>query len=165
MRKRLVSLALVVVGVLVITAPASAATITPKGAGQVHLGATAASLKDKGLIKALKPGCELDPGQKIAQLRAPLAGFVVFSHPNNRASSITITGGARTAADIGIGSTPKQAQQAYPKADYDKPGTLPPFDAGFVWLNNSRDPKMTFIVDPNVSRITSIAVPAPAFCE
>jgi hypothetical protein len=141
------------------------AVVSPRGVGAVHIGATVKSLHRKHLIGRLRPGCELDPGQRVAPLRPPLRGFAVFSHPNNRVSAATVTQGAATARGIGIGAAPKAARQAYPKAEYDPPGTADPFPQGFLWINTVQRPQMTFVVDPGTHKIIELAVPAPNFCE
>jgi hypothetical protein len=138
--------------------------VTPKGVDGLRLGATVKALHRQHLIKRLQPGCELDPGQRVARLRPPLHGFAVFSR-SNRLFSLQITGGARTGKGIGIGSTPKEARQAYPKAEYDPPGTVSPFEQGFIWVNRIEHPKMTFVVDPETKLISEISVHAPNACE
>ncbi|HET7120010.1 MAG TPA: hypothetical protein VFI17_02020 [Solirubrobacterales bacterium] len=143
----------------------AAPVVSPQGVGAIQLGATVKSLHRRHLIGRLRPGCELDPGQRVAPLRPPLRGFAIFSHPNNRVSAVTVTKGAATARGIGIGSTPKAARQAYPKAEYDPPGTADPFPQGFLWVNSVQHPKMTFVVDPGTHKIIELSVPAPNFCE
>jgi len=86
----------------------------------------------------------------VARLRPPLQGFAVFSR-SNRLFSLQVTGGALTGRGIGVGSTPKEARRAYPKAEYDPPGTVPPFEQGFIWVNRIERPKMTFVVDPEAT--------------
>jgi hypothetical protein len=139
--------------------------VNSHGVGRVHLGDTVRSLHRRHLIGRLRPGCELDPGQRIARLRPPLRGFAVFTHPNNRVFSVSVTAGAETARGIGIGDTPHAALQAYPNAQYDPPGTAQPFPQGFVWVNSPQHPKMTFTVSPDSHRISELSVPAPNFCE
>jgi hypothetical protein len=143
---------------------AATLTVTPKGVGALRLGAPVSALRGKHLIGRLRPGCELDPGQRVARLRAPLQGFAVFRR-SNRLFSLQITNGAQTGRGIGIGSTPKEARQAYPKAEYDPPGTVPPFAQGFIWVNRVARPKMTFTVDPESQLIVEINVHAPNVCE
>jgi hypothetical protein len=138
---------------------------TPKGVGALRLGATVASLHRHHLIRRLRPGCELDPGQRIARLRPPLQGYAIFSHPSSRLSSLSISGGAETAKRIGIGSTPGEARAAYPRAAYQPPGSAEPFAEGFFWVNRIGHSKMTFVVDPESLAISAIAIPFPAFCE
>jgi hypothetical protein len=135
------------------------------GVGALHLGDTVRSLQRRHLIRRLHPGCELDPGQRVARLRAPLNGFAVFTHPNTRLSSIQVLAGAETAKHIGIGSTPGQARSAYPRARYQPPGTVDPFAEGFIWVNRPSHPKLTFIVDPDSNLISEISVHSPNFCE
>lgn len=145
--------------------PLRAAVVSPRGAGAVHLGDTVRSLHRRHLIGRLRPGCELDPGQRVARLRSPLKGFAIFSHPNKRVRSLTIEGGGETAKGVGIGTSPSEARQLYPNADYDPPGTAGPFEDGFIWVNSNQSPKLTFVVDADTRVISQIDVPFPAFCE
>jgi hypothetical protein len=139
--------------------------VSSRGVGAIHLGDTVRSLHRRHLIGRLRPGCELDPGQRVARLRSPLRGFAVFSHPNTRVRSITVRSGAETARGVGIGTSPAEAQELYPNADYDPPGTVQPFAEGFVWVNDSQSPRMTFTVDADTHVISQLSVPAPSFCE
>jgi hypothetical protein len=139
--------------------------ITPHGVGPLHLGATVASLHHRHLIRGLGPGCELDPGQRVARLRPPLKGFAVFANGKKRLTSILVRSGAETAKHIGIGSTPKEARAAYPNALYKPPGSLDPFAEGFLFINDIAQPKMTFVFDSETHLISEIDVPSPNFCE
>jgi len=139
--------------------------VTPHGVGQLHLGATVASLHRRHLIRALRPGCELDPGQRVARLRPPLNGFAVFANGKKRLTSILLRGGAETAKHIGIGSTPKEARAAYPNALFKPPGSLEPFAEGFLFINVIAHPKMTFVFDSKTHLISEIDVHSPNFCE
>src|SRR3954452_25510813 len=139
--------------------------ITPHGVGQLHLGATVASLHRRHLSRGLRPGCELDPGQRVARLRPPLKGFAVFAAGKKRLTSIAIDSGAETAKHTGIGSTPKEARAAYPNALYKPPGSVEPFAEGFLFINSIAHPQMTFIFDSKTHLISEIDVPAPNFCE
>lgn len=89
----------------------------------------------------------------------------MFANGKRRLTSILITGGAETTKSIGIGSTPKEAQDAYPNALYKPPGSFDPFAEGFLWVNGIAHPKLTFIVDPESNQIREIDVPYPNFCE
>lgn len=140
-------------------------TITPHGIGRVHLGATVGALHRWHLIRGLRPGCEVDPGQRVARLRPPLSGFAIFTNGRRHLTSILITGGAATAKHIGIGSTPTEARQAYPQALYKPPGSFAPFAEGFLWVNDIANPKLTFIVDPETDLVREVDVPYPNFCE
>jgi hypothetical protein len=145
--------------------PLRATVVGPHGAGAVHLGDTVRSLHRRHLIGRLRPGCELDPGQRAARLRSPLKGFAIFSHPNNRVRSLAIEGGGETAKGVGIGTSPSEARQLYPNAEYDPPGTAGPFEDGFIWVNSNQSPKLTFVVDADTHVISQIDVPFPNFCE
>jgi hypothetical protein len=139
--------------------------VKPGQAGDLRLGDTIASLSERKLIGGLKPGCELDPGQRVAKLKPPLKGFAIFFHGGKRLSSIVVEGGAATAKGIAVGSTAKEAKTAYPNAEYDRPGSVEPFAEGFLWVNNSRNPKMTFLIQQKSNRVLSINLPSPNFCE
>lgn len=144
---------------------AKAPLVTPRGAGGLRLGMTVRALHKRHLIGYLKPGCELDVGQRVARLRAPLNGFAVFSHPNNRVRSIVVRGRAKTARHVGVGSRPATVLSAYPNATYEPPGTALPFAEGFIWINQIPHPQLTFTVDPDTHLVTAISVPSPNFCE
>ncbi len=137
----------------------------PGHAGPVRLGDTVRSLHRRRLIRRLRPGCELDPGQRVARLRPPLKGFAIFFHGGRRLSALNLAGGVETARGIRVGSTARAARRAYPKARYDRPGTLEPFAQGFIWVNRIRRPKMTFVIDSRSHRVSAIALPSPSFCE
>jgi len=145
--------------------PLRTVVVSPRGAGAVHLRDTVRSLHHRHLIGRLRPGCELDPGQRVARLRSPLKGFAIFSHPDNRVRSLAIEGGGETAKGVGIGTSPSEARQLYPNAEYDPPGTAGPFEDGFIWVNNNQSPKLTFVVDADTRVISQVDVPFPNFCE
>lgn len=139
--------------------------ITPQGVGGLKLGTSAKALRSKGLIGGLRKGCELDPGQRVAPLRAPLKGWAIFEAGNPGLHAFTVEGGAETARHIGIGSTAAAARKAYPHAHYEAPGTVDPFPVGFLWVPNSSKPKLTMIIEPGTRLVESISVPVPNFCE
>ena len=139
--------------------------ITPHGIGALRLGATVKLLHRKGLIGGLRKGCELDPGQRIAPLRAPLRGWAVFESGHKGLRAFTLEGGAETARHIGIGSTEAEARKAYPDALYEAPGTVKPFSEGFLWVPNLSKPKLTMIIEPGTRQVEAISVPSPNFCE
>lgn len=162
--------ATVFIGLLVlaiVAAPSAFAAlrVTPHGVGQVRLGATAEALHRKGLIGNLRKGCEFDPGQRIAPLRAPLRGWVVFESDSKGLRAFTIDGGAETTRHIVVGSTAAEARNAYPDALYEAPGTAKPFAEGFLWVPNLSKPKLTMIIDPGTLLVEVISVPSPNFCE
>ena len=139
--------------------------VKPGSVGGIELGDTVRSLHERKLIGGLHPGCELDPGQRFARLRPPLKGVAIFFHGGNRLSSIVVEGGAETASRIRVGSTVRDAREAYPKAEYDPPGSMEPFAEGFLWVNRASNPKMTFLIEPDSKRVISISVPSVNFCE
>lgn len=139
--------------------------VKPGQVGGIHLSETIASLSERKLIGGLKPGCELDPGQRVAKLKPPLKGTAIFFHGGKRLSSLTIEGGAETAKGIAVGSTVAKARKAYPNARYDRPGSAEPFVEGFLWVNRPSNPKMTFVIEPHSKRVEAIDLPSPSFCE
>jgi hypothetical protein len=152
---------------LALAAPASAAPlqlVTGKGVAGMHLGTSAKSLREAGKIGPLGPGCELDPGQKVAQLQPPLHGTAVF-RANRRLSGLDFSGGVKTARGIRVGSTAGKARTAYPNSFYQPPGSADPFAEGFLWVNSIEHPKLTFTIDPSSRRVETISVHAPNFCE
>lgn len=167
-----VSILLVAVAALAISSTATAAApgaktpvVTTSGVGAVRLGATPAALRGQNLIGKLRKGCELEPGQRVAPLRAPLRGWATFAAHGHGLTGLTIEGGAETARHIAVGSTASEARAAYPQALYQAPGTAQPFAQGFLWIPNATHPKMTLVVEPGTRTVEAITVPAPAFCE
>jgi hypothetical protein len=150
---------------LVPTSAVAARVITNQGVGALHLGATVKSLHGKHLIGGLRKGCELDPGQRVAPLKAPLKGTAVFASGGNRVSALIVERGVETNRHVKIGSTQHAARTAYPSALLEPPGTAGPFDVGFLWVPNLNHPKMTLIIDPDSHKIDSIGVPVPDVCE
>jgi hypothetical protein len=144
---------------------AAAPFITSQGVGALRIGATVKTLHQKHLIKRLRKGCELDPGQRVAPLRSPLKGWAIFAGGKSRLSAVTIEAGAETKKHIKVGSTAKAARAAYPQALFQAPGTVEPFPVGFLWIPNLNHPRISMIIKPNSLRVESISVPAPNICE
>jgi hypothetical protein len=169
MRSSAIGLVLLVVAAVTVPSVGAAApktqVVTTSGVGALHLGATPTALRQKNLIGNLRKGCPLEPGQRVAPLRAPLRGWATFRANSNKLSQLTIEAGAETAKHVAIGSTASKARSAYPTAVYQAPGTADPFAQGFLWVPNPTHPKLTFIVDPASRTVEAITVPAPAFCE
>ncbi len=139
---------------------------TPQGVGPYKLGASLRSLHKRHLLKRLRPGCELDPGQRVARLRGAGAfGFAIFGGGGNRLTSIQITNGARTKTGIRIGSSIARSRAAYPKAEFHAPGTFDPFSAGFLFVGGARHTRLALVFDAHTRRVASIDVPSPSFCE
>jgi hypothetical protein len=142
-----------------------APTVGPKGVGAVKIGASYTSLHKKGLIGKIRRGCELAPGTRSAALKSPLRGSVDFTRKNPRkVTNITITRGALTARDIGIGSTLDEITAAYPDAKVDH-STEEVFHATFVTVPKSDGGKFQFAVEVDTGKTTAIGVPFIATCE
>lgn len=140
-------------------------TITPRGVGRLRLGATIGSLGRRHLIGRLRRGCELDPGQRVAPLRAPLSGWAIFAGGGRRLSMISIEGGAETARGIGVDSTAAEARAAYPEGEWHSPRQMYPLPLGLLEINRSSHPSLAFVVDPATRLVESVAVPSPNLCE
>lgn len=168
MRNRL---ALTAVLTLAITATATAAAgtadkkITPKGAGKVKLGATAAQLRADGLIGRLKPGCPLEgPGTRSARLKAPLKGFVDFTRRSPRkVRHIHIRGGA-AARGVRVGDTLADITAAFPKRRIIR-ATEAIFGFTRVKIPKRGGGRMDFAVRVKTGKITSIDVPRIRICD
>ena len=146
-------------------APAAAPTIGPAGVGGVKIGSSYTTLHKKKLIGKIRPGCELAPGTRSAALKSPLRGSVDFTRKNPRkVTNITITKGATTARDIGIGSTLDAITTAYPNAKVDH-STDEVFHATFVTVPKSDGGKFQFAVEVDTGKTTAIGVPFIAVCE
>jgi hypothetical protein len=173
MKRLLASSAAVVAlgaGVIAGSAPADTSTaatpkITGAGAGKVKLHATYTSLRKRGLVGKIGPGCELGgPNTRSAKLKAPLKGFVNFTLKNPRkVTDITITGGA-TARGVGVGGSLADIHAAYPKAKDDH-STDDTFGATLVNVPKSDGGKIMFAVDTTTKAITQIGIPGIGFCE
>jgi len=140
------------------------ATATAKGIGALRLGRTIEALRSEGLIGGAGKGCELAHGERIAPLKAPLEGSAHF-YPRSHLSALSITGGAETAAGVGIGTPAGRARRAYPAAIYDPPPPRAPIQVGFLWIGGRFHPKMTLVIDPDSHRVSEIDIPYPSICE
>src|SRR3954451_20867617 len=90
------------------------------GAGPVKVGKSYAKLRDKGLVGKLGSGCEFVPDSLAAKLKSPLQGGVNFTTTGTpKVDTISVTGGATTKKDIGIGSTKSDVKDAYKSATFD----------------------------------------------
>jgi hypothetical protein len=165
--RRSIAFSSICAGVVFSSAGAAIASpfITPQGVGALRLGATVNALHRQDLIGGLRKGCELDPGQRVAPLRAPLRGWAVFQSGHKGLRAFTVEGGAETARHIGIGSTAAAARKAYPNGLYQAPGTAKPFPQGFLWVPSISKPKLTMIIEPGTRQVEAISVPSPTFCE
>jgi hypothetical protein len=158
--------ALAVTGLLAVPATAAAPKkITAEGVGKVKLGATHSSLRDKGLVGVLRPGCELGGSQtRSARLKAPLKGSVDYTLTNPRkVTAITIRGGA-TARGVGIGATIPQIKAKFPHAVVDH--SLESIGLFTLVRIPKRDGgRFEFGVDTGTKKTTHIGVPRIPLCE
>ena len=139
--------------------------ITPAGVGAVKLGATYTSLRAAGLVGQIGPGCELaGPNTRAARLRSPLKGGVDFTRTSPRkVTNIAVTGGA-TARGVGIGANASRIRRAYPKAVIDR-GTEAVFAITLYKVSKAGGGRLQFAVDTTTKKVTTIAIPAIAFCD
>jgi len=138
--------------------------ITSKGVGQVKLGKRFAKLRERGLVRRLREGCELAPNTRTARLRPPLSGSVNFTQSNpRRATDITIRGGAR-ARGVGIGDRIADIKAAFARRKVDR-SQEDVFGLTFVHVPKRNGVKIQFAVDIDTKRITLIGVPFIALCE
>lgn len=158
-------------GAIATSAPADTQTaatpkITGAGIGKVKVGASYTTLRKKGLVGKIGPGCELaGPNARGAKLKAPLKGTVTFTNTNPRkVTDITISGGATGRDGTGIGSTIADLKAAYPKAKVDH-STDEVFGVTLVRIPKSDGGRIMFGVDTTTSKTTIIGVPTIAFCE
>jgi len=147
------------------TGHAAAARITPGGVDGVKLGARYATLRARGLVGHIRPGCELGgPNTRGAALSRPLRGSADFSLTSPRkVRNITITGGA-SARGVHVGSTRRAVRRAFPKVRFDH-GTDETFGLTLAKVPRGGGGRMQFAIDVKTHRVTLIGVPFIAFCE
>lgn len=145
--------------------PSPPEKITARGVGDVKLGETYRSLRRDGLVRRIRPGCELGgPGTRSARLRAPLRGTVNFTRRKpRRVRDISIRRGAE-ARGVGIGDRIRDIRDAYPKAKVER-STEEVFRITLVKVPKKGGGRIQFAVDVDTRRITVIGVPYVAFCE
>ena len=147
------------------TGLAAAKTITPSGVGGVKLGKTYKQLRQQGLVKRIRKGCELGgPNTRSAGLRAPLRGQVNFTlNSPRKVTDITVVGGAK-ARGVGIGAKIPAIKAAYPQAKVDH-RTDRVFQLTLVKIPKNGGGKLQFGVSTITKRVTVIGIPFIAFCE
>src|SRR3954452_14457248 len=70
--------------------------ITPLRVGGVHIGDRHRSLRARGLVGRIGPGCELAENTRSARLKAPLKGSVNYTQTTPRlVTDILVRGGAK----------------------------------------------------------------------
>lgn len=139
--------------------------ITAKGVGPVKLGATAASLQDKGLIGKLITGCELaGPGTRAANVKA-FNGTVGFTMTKTRrVNVIAVNGPGPRARGVEVGDTLADIKAAYKGVKVDK--TLEDtFGGDFVRVPKTSGGRIQFFVSTKTGKIETIGVPSIPICE
>jgi hypothetical protein len=149
---------------LAVTATAAASTadkkITPKGVGQIKLGAPVGALQDAGLVGGLTPGCELaSPPVRSAKLRSPLKGFVEVGL-DNKVKAITIRGGAR-ARGVGVGDTLADITAKFPKRKV----IDTPFGVTRVKIPKRGGGRMDFLIRKSTGKVRSVELPRLRVCD
>jgi hypothetical protein len=146
-------------------AAAAPKKITAEGVGKVKLGKTHRRLREQGLVRRLRRGCELaGPDARSARLRAPLQGQVNYTMTTpRRVTDITIRGGAK-ARGVGVGATIRRIKDAFPRAKVDH-STDEVFGITLVKIPKNGGGPIKFAVDVDTHRTTLIGVPIIAFCE
>ncbi len=151
-------------GIAVSAQTASGPKVTPRGVGDVKIGAMFEKIHRRHLVGRLHKGCELAPNTRSARLLAPLKGSVDFTRKTpRRVADIQVKGGAR-ARGVGIGATIADIQSAYPSAVIDH-GTEQTFQITLVKIPKNGGGKIQFAVDLSTHRVSLIGVPFIAFCE
>lgn len=159
------AIAAAVTGAAAVAAPMTPQTITSARVGEVKLGRTYASLRRQGLLGRIRPGCPLGgPSTRSAVLRAPLKGFVNLTlTPPRKVRSITVTRGA-AARGVGIGATAADIKAAFPKAKVDH-STEETFGLTLVRVPSGGGGRLVFGVETSTQKVSTIGIPAIAFCE
>jgi hypothetical protein len=163
----LAALALLVVGGTAAVADGAsppAQKITPLRVGGVHIGDRHRSLRARGLVGRIGPGCELAENTRSARLKAPLKGSVNYTQTTPRlVTDILVRGGAK-ARGVGVGARPRAIRRAFPKATFDH-GTDAVFGITLVKVPRRGGGRLQFAVSTKTHRVTLIGVPFIAFCE
>ncbi len=147
------------------TARVAQQRITAKGVGGVKVGARFATLRKRGLLGRMRPGCELaGPDTRSARLRAPLQGAVDLTRTRpRRVRTIAVSGGA-TARGVGIGATRAQVRSAFPKVRFDR-RTEEVFGLTLARVPRDGGGRIQLAIDTETRRVTLIGVPFIPFCE
>jgi hypothetical protein len=141
------------------------AKITAAGVGGVKVGDSYKSLRARGLVGKIRPGCELGgPNTRSASLKGTPKGFVNFTlNSPRKVTDITVRGGAK-ARGVGIGAKIPAIKAKFPKAkvDHSTDGT---FELTLVRVPKSGGGKLMFGVSTKTHRTTLIGIPSIGFCE
>ena len=139
--------------------------VTAAGVGAVKVGARFATLRERGLVGPLRPGCEVaGPDARGAQLRAPLEGAVdLTQNAARRVRTIAVTGGA-TARGVGIGDTRGEIRSAFPTVRFDH-STEEVFGLTLAKVPRNGGGRIQFGIGTESKRVTLIGVPFIPFCD
>jgi hypothetical protein len=148
-----------------LTVRATPKRITPSGVGAVKLGRTYRALRAAHLIGGLRPGCELEGATaRSAVLRAPLKGFVDFTHATPpKVAAIAVRGGA-TARGIGIGASLARVRRAFPRATVDR-SQESRLDVILVKVPKGGGGPLELALVSMTKTVTQIGIPRLKFCE
>lgn len=137
------------------------------GLGPLTVGMSAGAASGTGLIGALGPGCELaGPGQQGAPLQGGVNGSATFD--NGNLSTISVRGGASTAAGIHVGSSLPEVQAAYSSDGYSVSvdnSTVGTFGVVVATITKNGQPAFGMTLDPATNNVTAMAIPTIQFCE
>lgn len=141
------------------------ARVTSERVGEVHLGDTWRSLRDKGLVGRQQAGCELaGPGSRAAALSAPLRGAVELTRRKPRRVKSIIVDRNASARGLEIGDRRRAVRRAYPKARFDE-SVQDTFGITLVRVPKDGGGRLQIALDADTNRITQFGVPYIRFCE
>ena len=147
---------------------ASRYVLTERGTGRLLLGSSLGSIRARGLIGSLSPGCELaQPRPYVAPLRAPLVGTATFDgrKATSRLIVLSVRGGpVATSRGIAIGSRGLDALHAYPNAHIKNSAPSNPIVFHAVVIKRDGRYRLWFLLDGR-GHVTSFEVPLPQICE
>jgi hypothetical protein len=143
--------------------------ITESTYGAIRIGMTFDEAAEAGLLASpVELGCELDSGSQIADLEAPLDGYV-YGHGGRIENIRTRRRFLTSPGDIELGDPVSKVQSGFADTGYtvevDK-DSVEQFGAWFVTvLDGDHEPVFTFDVDPDTEQVTSLGVPYAPGCE
>jgi hypothetical protein len=154
------------------TVAAELVKLTPTSLGALTIGMSQEAATATGMIEPFGPGCELaGPGQKAAELKAPLDGSVIADETGVtrlyvRAGAITDPG----AVQVGdaLSEVRKAFGDAYTVTVDQDPDTVAMFGAWFAYVAKAgvEDSNIFQVsVDPGTELVTALGAPYIPTCE